>query len=434
MKTVKLPYKCKEKDMEVIQNLQRQSTSMIKIAYNRFIDGLHEKDIRALSNMYNNVEMLNSWLKQCAIKKAEGLYKKDKQSDKVTIFGGKFNFYQRLKGKINKEEFKSNTKLPICSQGEKLHKGNRMFNFKLNENIITFKISRNEHINLTLPKLRKNLRKELTKVQELVDNRDLTISVELTKDYIYLIYDESKLNTFNYKGNKNIVASIDLNPNYIGFSISHFKGNEQVILFKEVADLSHFTQNLHKASNSIESKKQVNKQKHELINLSKRLVNICKRFHVGQFIVEDLTFKHSNKGKSFNRLCKNKWNRQLVCEKIQKYCNLNNIEFKEVNACYTSFIGNLVYNEPDMIAASLEIARRGFYKFQKDKFYPDLIKVETLRNRWKKDLERTYNSWVELFNKIKIMELKYRNSLKDYSFKVFRFSSSKSFINLYSFI
>jgi len=49
----------------------------------------------------------------------------------------------------------------------------------------------------------------------------------------------------------------------------------------------------------------------------------------------------------------------------------------EVNAAYTSQIGNILHgNEqcPDMVAASIEIARRGYKKFEKGWFYPDFKK------------------------------------------------------------
>ena len=71
MKTIKLPYTCNNKIL--ITNLIKQNSSMIKIAYNRFKDGYTEKEIRNLSKSYNNIELLNSWLVQCAIKKAKYL-------------------------------------------------------------------------------------------------------------------------------------------------------------------------------------------------------------------------------------------------------------------------------------------------------------------------------------------------------------------------
>lgn len=435
MKTVKLPYICSEDTRQILNSIQKQSTSMIKLAYNRFWDNLTEKDIRSLSKIYKNINLLNSWLIQCSIKKAKALYEKDKIINRKTIFGGKFNFTQRSLNKIDKATFKNKILLPICSQGEKLHKGNRMFDFHLGENKIIFKVNKKYHLILSFPKLRKNLLAEFNKLQQLIDLKEITVSIELTKDFIYLTYDEKLLNNKNnYNKCKDIVASIDMNPEYIGFSISHFKNDNQVILHKEVIGFTYFVNKLGKSSDSKQSKKQVRKHKHEIIEVCKYLINKCKRFHVSKFVIEDLSFKGNSNSHEVNRKNKNKWNRILIEQYIKKYCSLNDIKVIEINPCYTSFIGNLTFNEPDMVAASLEITRRGFYKFQKGKFYPNLIKNEDLGNRWKEALSWTYDSWVKLFKKIKIAKLKYRNSLKDFSFKVFRLSSNKSYINLYSFI
>lgn len=434
MKTVKLPYNCSIEHKDLIFEVQKQCSSMIKLAYNRFWDNLIEKEIRALSKTYKNIDLLNSWLIQCCIRKAKAIYEKDKVVNKKTVFGGKFNFVKRALKKISKEDFKLKTLLPICSQGEKLHKANRQFNFNLIENQVIFKLNKKQHIVLTLPKLRKNLKKEFNLLQSLIDNKEITISVELTQNYIYFTYDETILHKNINNVCKNIVAAVDLNPEYIGFSISHFKNDKQNIIFRQVYNLTYYTKNLKVSSNSKQSKRQVNKQKYELIQVCLNIFNICQRFHVGQFVIEDLYFKGEKKSRKFNRLCKNKWNKNIVVEVLKKHFSYTNIKFVEINPCYTSFIGNLIYNEPDMLAASLEIARRGYYKFQKGRFYPQLIKAEDLGNHWKEALNWTYSSWVELFKKVKTMGLKYRNSLKDYSFKVFRLNSSKSYINLYSFI
>lgn len=95
MKTIKLPYNTTTENLLLIQKVQKQSTSMIKLAYNRFKDGLTEKEIRLLSKSYNNIELLDSWLIQCAIRKAKAIYTKDSTRNQTTIFGGKKLFKAR---------------------------------------------------------------------------------------------------------------------------------------------------------------------------------------------------------------------------------------------------------------------------------------------------------------------------------------------------
>ena len=112
---------------------------------------------------------------------------------------------------------------------------------------------------------------------------------------------------------------------------------------------------------------------------------------------------------------------------------MNKIDFIEVNPVYSSFIGNLCNEAPDPIAASLEIARRAYFKYIKGKFYPELIDKTSLFNQWKESASWVYSSWKELFDIIKTAGVKYRRSLESFDSEVFRLKSSKSMINLYKF-
>lgn len=258
-------------------------------------------------------------------------------------------------------------------------------------------------------------------------------SVELKLDKICITFDDSKIYCSNYKGKENIVAGIDMNPNWIGFSISKYINGKRKILLEEQYDLSYFTKNLHKSSNHKDSKHQNNKHIFEIKEIAKDIINKCKHFKVGKFGLEDLNFKtgNSGKGRGFNRLTKNKWKREALVSALRKHCLLNKINFVEVNPVYSSFIGNLCNNAPDPIAASLEIARRAMFKYVKGKFYPKLIKNESLFNLWKESSSWVYSNWKELFDIVKTAELKYRRSLESFDSEVFRLKSSKSFVNLY---
>ena len=431
MKTISLPYNCSVEDRNFIKNEISKSSNMVRYSFNRFKENLSEKAIRNLSKNLNRIPN-DSWLIQCAIKKANYLFKTNK--DSKVIFGSKFNFFQRLKKKISKEDFKNNRLLGIYSQGEILRNGNRKFKLDLDSNLVIFKFSPKKHIKLQLPRLRKNYLYELTKLEGLCSNKKALFSVELKLDTISITFDESLIYTSNYQGFNNRVAAIDMNPDSIGFSISEFNGDTQKVLYSELINFSYYMKNLHKSSNSKESKYQNNKQKHELREVAKRIINICKNFKVSQFGIEDLNFKSNNlNSRELNRRTKNKWKRICLYQAIRKQCVLNNIEFKEVNPCYSSFIGNLSYNYPDAIAASLELARRANFKYIKGKFYPSLITKESLFNRWKESIDWMYKSWKELFDIIKMSELKYRHSLEEYSSRVFSKFYSKSKITLYGF-
>lgn len=429
MKTISLPYICSKDDRNFIKDEIRKSSNMVRYAFNRHKDNKSEKDIRLLSKSLSSIPS-DSWFIQCAIKKANYLFLTNKEK---VIFGGKFNFFQRLKHKLDKDIFKEKRLLGIYSQGETPKGGNRKFKLDLKNNQIIFRFSRNKHINLQLPKLHKNYLYELINLENQCKQKLSNFSVELKLDKICITFDETKIYCSNYKGNENVVAGIDMNPNYIGFSISKFSNGKRKILLEEQYDLSYFTKNLHKASNHKDSKHQNNKQIFELKEVAKDIIKKCKHFKVGKFGIEDLNFKvgNSGKGKSFNRLTKNKWKRGCLVSALKKHCLLNKIDFVEVNPVYSSFIGNLCNNAPDPVAASLEIARRAIFKYIKGKFYPELIKTESLFNLWKESSSWVYSNWKELFDIVKTSELKYRRSLDSFDSKVFRLKSSKSMVNLY---
>ena len=429
MKTISLPYTCSDDDRDFIKDEIRKSSNILRYAYNCFKDGKSEKDIRLLSKSLNNIPY-DSWLIQCAIKKASYLFSTSR--DKV-IFGGKFNFFQRLKNKINKDEYKQKRLLAIYSQGEKNYYGNRKFRLDITNNQIIFKFSKVKHICLKLPHLHKNYLYELLNLEEQCNKKLYNFSVELKLDKICISFDDIKIYTGNYKGSTNIVGAIDMNPNWIGFSVSRWKNGVRKVLLKEQYDLSYFTKNLHKSSDHKDSKYQNNKQIHELKEIAKDIIQKCKHFHVGKFGIEDLSFKvgNSGKGKSFNRLTKNKWKRDCLVSALKKQCLLNKIDFIEVNPVYSSFIGNMLHEAPDPIAASLEIARRAMYKYIKGQFYPELISSTNLLNQWKESVDWAYKSWKELFDIVKTSGMRYRRSLDSFDSKVFRFMSYKSNVNLY---
>ena len=128
MKTIKLPYKTNED----LTSILKQYSSIVRFSYNRFMEGKTEKYIRSLTKSLENINLLNSWLIQCAIKEGKTIQIRFK--DEKVIFGGKINLINRIKNKISKEEFKLKKLTPLNIQGEVLQKGNRSFKLDLIEN------------------------------------------------------------------------------------------------------------------------------------------------------------------------------------------------------------------------------------------------------------------------------------------------------------
>jgi len=425
MKTIKLPIQ----NTIDINDLQRSYSSAVRFAYNRFIENKSEKEIRfSMKDKF----LIGSWLVQCSIKQAQSIIESQKELKiPKIIFGSKKLFKSRCQKKITKEQLKESRLLNIQVQGEQHQKGNRLFKIDIIENNkILFKPNKNTKINIQLPKLRKNIKRELSFLEQLANEKQLPFQVSLNKTHIFITFDETKIYKDDLKQvNDKRVLGIDLNPNYIGYSILEFNKDDSFkVIFKEIIDLTK----LNKCKSS--------KKDFEFYQITKRIIKIAERFQCSKLIVEELSIKakdHS-KGTNFNKLVNNDWNRNIIVNSLKKHCNIFNIKYVEVNPAYSSTIGNLLYgNEstPDMVASSIEVGRRGYKKFMKGWFYPSFELPKQTTNQWKKELFVRFKTWIEIHQEIKNSKMKYRVQLSDcICDAVCRFSSIKSNISLYSFI
>lgn len=352
MKTIKLKIK---NEINLTKEL-KEFNSIVRFSFNRFQEDLKEKEVR---NKVNDLFKNNCWFNQCAIKVGQQLFKKHKS--KKIIFGGKSLMIKYLKKLITKEEYSKLKLLPLNIQGEAKQKGNRLFNFDLCNSKIELKLSKNNHRIIEFFKPNKNQFRELSKIQELVENKQLTVSVSLNNEYIWLTFDENllQLNEKFQNLKQNRVLGIDLNPNYVGLSILEFnKENNFKVLHKQVFDLSNLNITSKKSSNDKSSKYLNNKRKFELIQICYEINKLMNIWKCAKLVLEDLNIKSSNKGsgRTFNRLCNNVWNRNLVINKLKMLSVIYGYELIEVNPVYSSFIGNILYgseNCPDMIASSI---------------------------------------------------------------------------------
>ena len=410
MKTVKLQI---ANTPNLLDDIRAYSSS-VRLAFNRYQDGLSEKEVyAAVSKCFH----FNCWLVQSAVYEGNVLFKVN--GIKHILFGGQRNLKQYLKGLITKEQFKYNRLLPVCSVGAKNFQGNRLFFFDLPNNRVVYKPSRGVRKEIQFCPVKKKLAQELAKVQELAEQKKMPVTVKFTDKHLFLTYDESLIYNEAYKGLKhNRVLGIDMNPNYIGVSVIEFdRVDEFKVLHKEVYDLTRLTKPSGKASTDKNSKFLTNKLKHETIAIAHKINRLVDYWKCNKLAIEDLSIKPANqsKGRNLNRLCNNKWERQLFVNKLKMLANIHRYELIEVNPAYSSIVGNFAYGSPDtpdMVAASIEIARRAYKKFEKGWFYPR-YHVETPNEQWKQTLDGV-KSWKKLFLKVKETKLKYRFLLFDY--------------------
>ena len=412
-----------------IKEDSRVYSSIVRYSYNRF------KDKLTTTQVYQDVcskFKLNSHLCNCALREANGIYKRFKEQPKKFYFGNVKRFVKKL---ITKDDYKESRNLGLHSEGENgCAGGNRLFKIDIKNQAVIYKRSRNEHIQLLIKEQLKDKRKRiLESIYLAMENRLCPVSFRIKDDNLYISYDEKIVESYKKFSNllSNRILGLDLNPNYIGLSILEFDSKDKFqVIHKQVFDLS----NLNDTNNK-------NKIKFELQQIDNDILKLCKHYRVSKLVVEDLKFKKDNKfwSKKLNRLCKNQFRFSQITNHLNTLCNVFGVEFVEVNAAYSSFVGNFQYGSsttPDMIAASIEIARRGYKKFNKEWFYPEfnLNKVkEVLGNQWKKELEAKLLSWKSLGNQIKKLKLKYRFQL-DGSKAVFSRNYYKKKTILYCFI
>ena len=75
--------------------------------------------------------------------------------------------------------------------------------------------------------------------------------------------------------------------------------------------------------------------------------------------------KYNFVNKTSNRKNKLEFKKNFIFSIIKRRCNETGTVLREVNPCYSSFIGNLMYKEYDPIASSIEILRRGIGQYTK---------------------------------------------------------------------
>lgn len=316
-----------------------------------------------------------------------------------------------------KTELKENRVLPFFIMGEANQIGNRFFDFSdIANGKLIYKPCKEQKYSIAF-KVSKRQAKELEIVAELTKKKGLSVSVMLSTNYLHLTYDECKVNGYavdevgRREGIKKIKSkhhpkdieselikakyreyyeeqrqrmllgkqpnrclAVDLNPEYIGYSILDKKnGNAYKIVTCGIFDLSKLSKKSGKSSSHLASKYLTNKRRYETSIIVKELFKMAKHYRCSNFIIEELQMKNRNVGShEANRKINNVWNRKPLTRLIVRRCNESGIQLIEVNPCYSSFIGNIQHPYVDPTNASIEIGRRGLFKYENGGFYPSV--------------------------------------------------------------
>ena len=390
--------------------------NVVRFAYNRRIKdkitSLSKLEKIVKLNMLNINELDASWVK-CAVKKSFEL-----QTDKKLYFGGKSNFFKRKFNKIDKLD----KNLPLEMRGSSNDKGNRKA--KIEGDMFIFKPSKGTKFEIKL-----NLSKNERKMLNIIEQESLLyknyFNFEINEKYIWISFNEPVLNTHTFKQNR--FLGIDLNPNWVAISIQ----DKTTELYKEIIDLREL------------NKQNKNKKEFELSQVSKYLVNLCKKYQIEFVCLEDLNIKSSNKGqgRKYNKLCNSDWNRNYFVNNLVKWLNINDIKHLMVNPFYTSFMGQIKnMSDYDSVAASKEVAFRGYLMISglKVQNYVNEFLSGLVTTHWKEMLPNV-NTFKDLYNYFKTKKKSknsYRflfNDTEKLKWSSLSLNSSKSMIDLIRF-
>lgn len=432
------------------------------------------KEIDTVANKHKKFKLLNrlSYLK--------------KSINQDIVFGGRKllkditnecnkSLRDDIKLKTLRSEFSKKRVLPLFIIGEANSKGNRFFNFhNLAKGICIYKPQHGIKIDIEF-KFNKRQEIILNQLSELSNNKEIPISVRLSNNFLYLIYDEEKVNGYGIdevsrrkevsdikKNNlpkefesktikdcykkyyseqenkklegkiKNRCISIDLNPTNIGYSIlQKVKEDDYKIIHVGCFDYDKLSSKLNLSTYDNNQLKQNNKRKYELTIIIKELFRIANHYKCSSFIMEELNLENDDLGnKVSNRKVKNIWNRELLENIIKRRCKEQGISLIEVNPCYSSFIGNIQHPYGDSASASVEIGRRGLFQYITGMFFPqvnekDLNTLDVIFDYHRDDLSDTDINWKRIYKTL-------RETLDNQSFQ-HRFRSMNIHSNEYSF-
>ena len=376
--TKKIKYYATKEEHNIIFKYQNNYNKILRFVFNRVKETENKESHKyyydKVLDIMNNV-IKDTYTITSAIYDAKAIYESQKILEANSIvFGGKKLFSKICKKEISNEEWKKQRLRPYTIIGQKDSNGNRKFKIKNNETIL-FQPDRNNHIELKLNNLTKMMKNEIKELKELSDKKEISLTYKLDEEYVYISYDlnEKPQKIIITKKKENRIFAIDQNPNYLGWSVVDWLGeNKYKVIDKGVISLKPLNDKwfaIKRASNDKVKINNNNKRKYEINKIGYELVKKANHYQCEIYAVEKLKFtkeekkKQTKKQKHFHALVNNLWCRERLTKQIEKYCKIYKIEYQEVVASYSSFVGNLVYRKlqlPDMIVASIEIGRRAY--------------------------------------------------------------------------
>lgn len=391
-----------------ITAFQQQYNTVIRWAYNRSMEGLSRTEVFNLirDGKPNNTTLLDTTWKREAAKVAQAMAESDIKQNTTSVFYRRA-FYRRLNGKTTHEEFiqeKQQALYPIRCEGSKADNcGNRKFKFnpstlsgsvRLGDDVVIF----------TCNSIGEKRQRQLIRYIEMAKAGLVGITYSIKSTNFYILIDQKDIEREGYRAIEGRTLALDMNPNYIGLSVVD---SDDTILCKTVFNMSKLS-------------RRRNKNRHELTQVAIKIARLCRYYHISLVGFERLKMPASDKGKgkAFNRMVNNDWNRDWFVTSLKKHLELCCCPYREVAPEYSSFVGCMCYpNDVDSVAASIELNRRlrlfNMIYIVKSEAKRGIIFPEVepcVLNRWKEEacIGDDVSDWKSLYDAYKRTRHSYR--------------------------
>ena len=328
---------------------------------------------------------------------AKEVYEKERKTNKNLTFSevkSRYTYVSFTSEELNElnekkqeliNEFKHKRYGHFKSYGDAAKQGNRFFRIgkAINtdneaEYYIIFQPNRNVKIKFRITSLHgyDSLIEKMYQMAR-VSQVPLTFNLQIYENQIQISYDPVKLygreEWEKIKPRPRRIGSVDLNPDETGFVIADFYDKQgfkiicaEVFSVEELNELEKNLDGRGLKSSDPERKHLTNKRNYEIDIICRDIMRMVSHYRCETFAIEKLKFSpagNGGRGREFNKLVNKFWCRKRFYANIKRECYIRNIEFKEVVAAYSSFVGNLLFRStglPDMCLAALEIGRRAY--------------------------------------------------------------------------
>ncbi|KYD06836.1 IS200/IS605 family accessory protein TnpB-related protein [Saccharococcus caldoxylosilyticus] len=313
------------------------------------------------------------------------------------IFGGKQNFYKRLKGKITNEEWKDVRSNQLYARGDKSKKGNLNIRLLYDDNTYECYVEianpLGQQESKTAPRLRfpvsvpEKYEEEIinlvmgeqvgvnAKGKPIINYQPYTVEIKRKNGeyYIHLIYEEEVYGrelTYDEPIQAERIAGMDINIDRIAVSIVSKQGN--------------FLQSKVFYCHELEYVR-ANKRNNIVGETVRDVYDWLLQENVGAVVIENIQLRQQHDtDKRFNRFTHNFKKKKLTDTIIRRGMRLG-FRIKKVNPAYTSVIGRFKYRKKYRLSvhesAALVIGRRGLgYRERLPKELIHIIKTKVKRH------------------------------------------------------